>query len=300
MSQVVKIETEVTVFKFLDKVVGLDDGPLTMVLDLFGGRTKIIDVLVEYFLGEPDNLKDKQQKETFKQILFSCSGNDTYAEDWEQLWDKLKDLPVGFLVESLEENPPGKNSGKCTDVALNYILWKKYDVSSTDDITKEIYEELKDLFYSEPEDFKKFRLRQHFIDEVLEFNDPRWIYETYSEFSFDKEEILEILKQVVTGRKLDTIEKVGIFLGMVRYYAPQNIFDKKYRDQFVLEIFEADDGSGVGMWSEDVEALWKEEFYDIDFDDCSEAIKDRISDSCKAEAKHISEQLKINPLYRHD
>ena len=291
-------KADVTPAKFLDKIMGLDDGPLLMVLDLFGGRESVIDILLKYFDERPDELGDANILNPFDQILFRCSGNETYVQDWDLLWDKLENLPIGILIYLLESNPPGKRNQNCSDVALNYYMWKKH---SSNTITKEIYLELKDAFDGEPEEFKKFRKVQHFIDEVSEFTDPGWLFQNYSEFSFDKEEILGILKQPIINRKLDTLEKLSIFLRMVRFFAPQNSFDRKYKDAFVLELFEIDDQSGIEMWSEESIKLWKEEFYDIDFDwSNSEIIKDQIDSSCKTEANYISEQLKINPNYRHD
>ena len=291
-------KADITPAKFLDKIMGLDDGPLLMVLDLFGGRESVIDILLKYFDERPDELGDANILNSFDQILFRCSGNETYVQDWDLLWDKLENLPIGILIYLLESNPPGKRNQNCSDVALNYYMWKKH---SSNTITKEIYLELKDAFDGEPEEFKKFRKVQHFIDEVSEFTDPGWLFQNYSEFSFDKEEILGILKQPIINRKLDTLEKLSIFLRMVRFFAPQNSFDRKYKDAFVLELFEIDDQSGIEMWSEESIKLWKEEFYDIDFDwSNSEIIKDQIDSSCKTEANYISEQLKINPNYRHD
>lgn len=291
-------KADVTPAKFLNKIMGLDDGPLLMVLDLFGGRESVIDILLKYFEEQPDELGDPNILGSFDQILFSCSGNETYVQDWDLLWDKLENLPIGILIYLLESNPPGKRNQNCSDVALNYYMWKKH---SSNTITKEIYLELKDAFDGEPEEFKKFRKVQHFIDEVSEFTDPGWLYQNYSGFSFDKEEILDILKQPIINRKLDTLEKVEVYLRMVRFFAPQNSFDRKYRDAFVLELFEVEDDSGVEMWSEEVIEMWKEEFYDVDFNYTnSEIIKDQIDSSCKTEANYISEQLKINPNYRHD
>lgn len=291
-------KADITPAKFLDKIMGLEDGPLLMVLDLFGGRESVIDILLKYFDERPDELGDANILNSFDQILFRCSGNETYVQDWDLLWDKLENLPIGILIYLLESNPPGKRNQNCSDVALNYYMWKKH---SSNTITKEIYLELKDAFDGEPEEFKKFRKVQHFIDEVSEFTDPGWLFQNYSEFSFNKEEILGILKQPIINRKLDTLEKVEVYLRMVRFFAPQNSFDRKYRDAFVLELFEVEDDSGVEMWSEEVIELWKEEFYDVDFNYTnSEIIKDQIDSSCKTEANYISEQLKINPNYRHD
>jgi hypothetical protein len=46
--------------------------------------------------------------------------------------------------------------------------------------------------------------------------------------------------------------------------------------------------------------IWEEEFSDINFDRTLQEIKDQIEYSTQRESNHISEQLKINPNYRHD
>lgn len=298
-----EIQNKIKVVDFLDSLFEIGEissYALKESLNLFGGRSVVMQLIFNFFTAEPDNLENANYISIYQDILFGCSDNKSYEEDWDEVWWLVKDLPLKFIVDSLESYPPGKG-GSSADKALSYLLSKKYNISFASDLTKEIYEELSDLFYDEPEAFKKFKKVQHFLDELLEFNDPRWLYETYSEFSFDKEVILELLKKVVETRKLDTPEKLNVFLGMVKYYAPENSFSRKYRDAFVLEIFEANDQSGIDTWSEESIAMWKDEFYNIDFEwSNSEVIKDQINDSHKQEANHISEQLKINPNYRHD
>lgn len=292
-------KADITPTKFLDKIMGLDDGPLLMVLDLFGGRESVIDILLKYFEERPDELGDANILNSFDQILFRCSGNETYVQDWDLLWDKLENLPIGILIHLLESNPPGKRNQNCSDVALNYLLSNKYNKSEA---TLEIYEELKDYFIDEqPEEFIKFREKQHFINELKLFNDLNFIEDKYTEINFEINEIKELLKEIVISRKLENLHQIKLFLTLVNWYAPKNSFDRKYKDAFVLEIFEVDDNSGIPMWSDEVIDLWKEEFYNIDFDwSNSEIIKDQINSSCKNEANYISEQLKINPNYRHD
>lgn len=298
-----EIQNKIKVVDFLDAMIKIEDissYALKESLNLFGGRNTVMQLLFNFFTTEPDKLENSNYISIYQSILFCCSDNNSYEEDWDEVWWLVKDLPLKFIVDSMESYPPGK-SGSSANKALSYLLSKKYNIHFTSGLTKEIYEELSDLFYDEPEAFKEFKKVQYFMDELLEFNDPRWLYETYSEFSFDKEAILELLKRVVETRKLDTPEKLSIFLGMVKYYAPENSFDRKYGDAFVLEIFEANDDSGIDTWSEESIQMWKDEFYNIDFEwSNSEVIKDQINDSHKQEANHISEQLKINPNYRHD
>lgn len=298
-----EIQNKIKVVEFLDSLIKINDissYALKESLNLFGGRNVVVQLLFNFFTSEPDKLENENYKSIYQDILFGCSDSESYEDDWNEVWWLVKDLPLKFIVDSLESYPPGR-SGSSADKALSYLLSKKYNISFVSDLTKEIYEELSDLFYDEPGAFGEFRETQHFLDELLEFNDPQWLYENYSNFSFDKEAILKLLKRVVETRKLDTPEKLGVFLSMVKYYAPENSFSRKYRDAFVLEIFEANDDSGIDTWSEESISMWKDEFYNIDFEwSNSEVIKDQINDSHKQEANHISEKLKINPNYRHD
>ena len=295
-----QFNVNISVHTFLDKLPGMDVEPLKRVMEMFGGRDFVINTLVEYFSTESESKKlgNEQIKEVVMSILFDCSGNDTYKEDWNSLWDTIKDLPLSFLVEALLTYPPGRLCDDSADVALSYILWNKY---GTNEVTAKIYEELKDHFDDDiPHDFSKFVQKKHFVDELLLFNDLNYIEENFKEIDFDKEEILQLLKQVALTRKLDSYEKFSKFIRLINWYKPQNVFAKKYGDAFVLEIYEVDDESGIEMWSDSIQELWQEEFYNIDFSTSSEWLKEVIAGDIKKEADHISEQLKINPLYRHD
>lgn len=292
------LEIKIEESEFLHKLHGMDIDSLKQVLELFGGRHQLITDLVKYFKTEPTKLENDKIKEVFIEILFDCSSDTTYVKDWDHLWARIESLPLGFLIEALETYPPGRHCDNNSDVALNYIMWHRY---GTNTLNSKIYEELKDLFDGEPEDFAKFKLKQHYIDELLLFNDIDFLNNNYTDVSFETKEILDLLKQVVIGRKLDTPGKLFQFLSLVDWYAPKNSFDRKYKDTFVLELFESDDGSGEDMWSETSVELWREHFYGIDFDwSCSEAITDQIKDSIQRESNHISKMLEINPNYRHD
>ena len=283
-----QFNVNISVHTFLDKLPGMDVEPLKRVMEMFGGRDFVINTLVEYFSTESESKKlgNEQIKEVVMSILFDCSGNATYKKDWDSLWDTIKGLPLSFLVEALLTYPPGRHCDDSADVALSYILWNKY---GTNEVTAKIYEELKDHFGDDvPHDFSKFVQKKHFIDELLLFNDLNYIEENFKEIDFDKEEILQLLKQVALTRKLGSYEKFSRFIRLINWYKPQNVFAKKYGDAFVLEIYEVDDESGIEMW------------YNIDFSTSSEWLKEVIAGDIKKEADHISEQLKINPLYRHD
>lgn len=298
MSNVVKFIAHWEPREFLDIILNMDADPMKQVLKLFGGRHKVINLLSIYFEANPEYTTNDQYGDLFKYILFDCSEAKTYREDWDNLWDTIKDLPLKFLVDALECYPPGKRNQNGADVALSYILWNKY---RTSELTPEIYEQLKDLFEDTPKDFETFKEKQHYIDELKLFNDPDFLYNNYTNISFETKEILNLLKEVVISRKLDTPEKISTFLNIVDWFAPKNSFDRKYQDAFILEIFESDDESGEDMWSESSIDLWKEKFYNVDFDFTnSDTINSCIKDSVQQESDHISKMLEINPNYRHD
>ena len=297
------ISTEVEVNDFLSLLAGMEDAPVEAVLKLFGGRIKIIGILIHYFIKNPENLNDRNTYDTFKQILFSVSGNETYEEDWDILWDKLKFLNIQIIVKLLEEHTPKRRHEKTEDAALRYLLEKRFFKTNIAMLTEHniiIYNEIKDLFEVEPEALKLFRKKKFFVDKVLEFkeDDLKIIYDNYSEYKFETDEILEILKNSVESFKIDTTEKLSIFLNLVRFYAPINSFDRKYRDAFILEIYEAHPDEG---WNETMLALWQDEFYNVKFNTiCSAEVKDQIQDRNSEEAKHIGDMNKKYPNYRHD
>ena len=298
-----KISAEVEVNEFLLLLAGMEDAPVEAVLKLFGGRIKIIDILIHYFIIEPEKLNDTNIYDTFKQILFNVSGNETYEEDWDLLWDKLQLLNIQIIVRLLEDHTPKRRHEKSEDAALRYLLEKRFFKTNINMLTEHniiIYNEIKDLFEVEPESLRLFRKKKFFVDKVLEFKDDdlKIIYDNYSEYKFETDEILEILKQSVNNFKIDTTEKLSIFLNLVRFYAPINSFDRKYRDAFILEIFEAHTGEG---WDEHMLSLWQDEFYNVDFKwSCSEEVKDQIQDNVKDEANHISEMNGKYPNYNHN
>ena len=293
------LKAELSTSEFIDKLSGIDEPyVLNTIMDLFGGRIQVIDILIDYFKENEDSLEEGAVYDLLKQILFQCSGNETYSQDWELLYDKIKVLPLGVIVRLLEEHTPRKRNENSADISLKYLLNNRYNSR----LTKEIYEELKDLFEDEPDEFKIFRRKQKLIDKVEQFEDTDYIYNNYCEVSFDESEILELLKQVVVDKKLDTTEKLNIFIRMVKFFAPLNNFNgRRYRDVFVLEIFEGNDGSEITLWSQDQVSIWYEEFPNIDFNySSSHDIKDRIKNINSEEAKYISEKNKLNPNYNHN
>lgn len=286
--------------EILDALAGIDSSTLTSILKILGGRNNLIDFLVEYFKEFPNDLKNDQKNEVFQYILFECSGSSTYREDWEELWPKLEDLPLGFLVDALQAYKPGKNGADAEDVAVSWLLSWKYN---TNEVTQEIYNELVQYFDKDslPEALDKFKKREHYINELCLFEDLDFIEDNYTYFDFDKEEISEILKGIILARKLDDPIKLSIFLALVEWYAPKkNPFGPQYRKEFILEIIQVDDESGIEMFSENSWEKIREEFYDIDFEISAEMVKDSNQQMIQDECNHITKMQKINPNYRHD
>ena len=298
-----EINNKIKVTDFLDTLIEIENVSqyaLGKSLKLFGGRNNVIQLLFNFFTTEPDKLEDDNYSTLYKSILFDCSLNQTYKDDWDEVWYLVKDLPLKFIVNTLEEYPPGKKSIQGEDRALSFLLNNYYNCNY---LTKDIYNELKSLFECEPIDFKKFRKQEQFKIKILEFNDLEWLKENYSEFSFDRDEILNLLKQVIINNKLDNLMKFDLFIDVVKFFAPYNTINKRYRDAFILEVFESIEGIEMldEEWDKEKYKLLVENFPEIDFEiDNSKDIKDSIDIVCKEEADHITKQLQNNPNYRHD
>lgn len=301
MNEQKTLSLTLTTPEILDALMGIDSTALNGILKLLGGRNKVIDFLVEYFKDHPNDLKNNQKNEVFQYILFECSGNNTYREDWEELWPKLEDLPLSFLVDALQSYKPGKNGANAEDVAIDWLLSWKYN---TGEMTQEIYGELVPYFDNDslPDALDNFQKIIHFKNELELFEDLNFIENNYTDFDFDKSEITEILKGIVLARKLDDPIKLELFLNLVDWYAPnKSPIGPRYRTEFILDIFQVDDNSGIEMFSEDSMERIKENFYDIDFDfDSVEMVKEFNQNMIKDECNHITKMQAINPNYRHD
>lgn len=155
-----EINNKIKVTDFLDTLINVEkvsQYALKESLKLFGGRNIVIQLLFNFFTAEPDKLKEPYNEyvEIYKSILFDCSDNKFYNEDWDEIWDIVKDLPLKFIVDCLECYPPGKRNIPAADRALSFLLNNKYYSS----LTKDIYKELKSLFESEPSSFLEFSKR---------------------------------------------------------------------------------------------------------------------------------------------
>lgn len=78
-----------------------------------------------------------------------------------------------------------------------------------------------------------------------------------------EKEILEAFKKIVIFRKIEEHDQLNLFLNLISWYSSKL---NKPQDTFVLEIFNADDNSGIPMWNNTSIELWKFAFPNIDFD----------------------------------
>ena len=165
MSERKTLSLTLTAPEILDALMGIDSTTLNSILKLLGGRSTVINFLVGCFEDNPNDLKNDQKREVFQYILFECSGNSTYREDWEELWHKLEDLPLSFLVDTLQCYKPGKNGADAEDVAVSWLMSWKYD---TNEMTQEVFDELVQYFDKDdlPDLLDAFKKIAHFKNEL--------------------------------------------------------------------------------------------------------------------------------------
>lgn len=272
------------------------DNPNNMIKKLSLGYADII----EKILSDID-IYNSEQLETVGQIIFDDDDFRSYKESWSNWESIMVTLSDAILLQWLIDFKPGKRSEECLDVALNWLMYNKYGVHYFDDLSGDIQKSLIVLFIDDlPEEIKKFKEKNHFIDEMVLFQDFDFLDNNIIKFDFEVNEIKEILCQIVKDGKIDTIEKLKNLCSYIKAFKPKNSFDRKYGDAFVLEIFESIESVGSDKWSDEFISVWKEEF-NIDFEWVNlDTVRDNINTSCAKESKYIDEQLKINPNYRHD
>ena len=100
-----------------------------------------------------------------------------------------------------------------------------------------------------------------------------------------EEEILGIFKKIVISRKIEEPDQLNLFLNLISWNSSKL---NKPQDTFVLEIFNANDDSGIPMWNNESIKLWKFAFPNIDFD----FIKDE-SMGTKNQIKNFKQNLII-------
>ena len=100
-----------------------------------------------------------------------------------------------------------------------------------------------------------------------------------------EEEILGIFKKIVISRKIEEPDQLNLFLNLISWNSSKL---NKPQDTFVLEIFNANDDSGIPMWNNESIKLWKFAFPNIDFD----FIKDESMET-KNQIKNFKQNLII-------
>lgn len=288
-----KIKFEISVEEFLKILQDCNDR--RPILELVG-RKNLIHKCIELFLENGTIAKDNYS--IFNEILFDdVFDGETYKEIWLEFWQQgLNEFPLDYLVDALTSYKPGRRSDKSADVALNFLLYYYYKVELEDlDSDKlenlaKLFEEIAEL----PSDLIEYKSKLVFERCLLEFEDLEYLNNNYTNVSYDTKVIRELLCKVADSGKID-VDNISVFCQLVDWYAPQNVLGRRYRDVFVLSVFEANEN-----WSEDEFDTFDEFFYNVDFDECAQMYQDNINQSYEDESRHISEQLKISPNYRHD
>lgn len=271
-----------------------------VLLGKLGGVELLVDKIVSEYKDVPpteDSLKDIY---ILGELIFSTLGSDTYVEDWDKWFEHLRPLPAGYLIMLLSNWCPKRHRDELDDSVLSYLLSCYYN----SDLTQQIYDEISEFFEKEdlePTMFEQFKKKIHFRDELALFDDVSFIENYYTNFSFETTEILEILKGIILARKLNDFNQIELFIRLVKWYAPsKSVFNTYNYKAFVLEVFETDDESGVEMFSSTTLQMIHDYFYDVNFMDTSDEIKQLYQITIEDEANHISYMQKKYPNYRHD
>lgn len=300
MQNVTELNSKISIPNFLDDIHKIEcDDSLKIILELFGGRFYIVNTLLD-FLSDSNNYSVLEERyDLIGKILFELSDKETYKEDWEEFHEKLLKIPDNILLNWLLDYKPGKIKDDAEDIALDWLVTNQFNGK----LTNENFKILKDLFQiaDTPKELITFEKNMHFIDELKLFEDLSFIDKSYTSFSFETNEILEILKNIVINRKLGDFGHLELFMRLVKWYAPtKSIMDShKYR-AFVLEVFEADDDSGVEMFSTNTFQIIQEYFHDINFMDSADEHKQMYQIKVEDEANYISKMQSQYPNYRHD
>ena len=292
------LNSTVTVEELLD-IIKEDEDSIKHLIKIYGGYEKVSSLLLNYLIN---NDLGEENLRFIGYIIFDNSPRESYFKDWEYWELELKKLNLKTLVFLLSEFcPKYKNSSDYGNTILDWLLNNKYSTK----LNASIYNELKDLFEKyevDSDSMDVFRHREHFKNELGLFDYLDFIRNNYTNFDFDKNEILEMLKGLVIRRKIDDPVKLNLFLNLIDWYAPKkNPFGPNYRKEFILEIIEANDESGIETWSEESFSIIQDKFFDIDFRYESFHTVKSINDGIiQDEVNHITKMQSQFPTYRHD
>ncbi len=288
-----KIEFDKSTFLELIESLEGNSKAAKIIVDGLGGIDTVLDtILPEIKEDEPELIY------IVGELIFSTLGADTYKEDWENYFPRLIKLPLKLLVILLINWCPKKHKDNLDDSILSYLLNMYYE----SDLTKAIYDELSGIFLAndiEPKKFEQLKFDEHFKDELLKFEDLKFLDENKYKITIETKVLQSYLCQIVVGNKLDTEDKLRAFVEFVDYFSPSNHFDKKYRDLFIITVFESIQINGE-EWEEYEYDIWETHFYNVNFEWSSSDHSQIIEESIKQESDHISKMLKLSPNYRHD
>ena len=296
-----ELSSKISIPDFLENINKVEcDDSLKIIINLFGGRLLVVNTILNYFSNQDTYPVLEERFDLIGKIIFDLSDSRTYLEDWEYFNEKfIEVIPDNILLNWLLDYKPGNRKSEAEDVALDWLVNNSFGgklTSKNFPIIKELFE-----ITDTPKELDKFEKRVHFIDELKLFEDLSFIDNTYTNFNFDKEEILEILRGIVIARKLTDFNHLEIFMQLVKWYAPtKSVMDTHKYKAFVLEVFEAEDDSGVELFSSNTFQIIQEYFYDVDFMDCADEHKHLYQIKIEDEANHISRMQSQYPNYRHD
>ena len=255
--------------------------------------------MIDDIFDEINNIDLGKHRDIIFQVIFNSEHRYSNEELWEKYFNKFNEhFPLSYLIEKLWDHDfRGCNN---ENEIMNFIMSKKYRCNNLDELTSEQFEELCKAFEDNdyvdiPGDVENFLRKKKFVDHLLSFKDVRYIEDNYHIIDFEINEIRDILTLVAKNQDQIPNFDLDLFCDLVKFYAPNNYLGKKYRNAFVLYVFE-----GYEEWTQEQFDYFSEEFYDIDFADAASDHYAYINESISQEANYISNMLKKYPNYRHD
>ena len=202
----------------------------------------------------------------------------------------IKRYPIIFVLDALSVTLK-KYWQNVHDDVFDYMLDNYYFYDEKDlENKKIIYDQLKG--YIECDKLNEFAANVIFIEKLFEFEDIEYLEDNYSNTNVSIDELIKVIQ---TGN-VNSLDKLDTFISILKWNLPNNNGFLPYKKLNALKVFESKED-----WSNNELKLWSDNFYYIDFKyDSAFDIENSISNTIKAESKHISEMNKKFPNYRHD
>mgnify|MGYP003586720424 CR=1 FL=1 len=278
--------------------------PVNALIESGLNYTDFVREAIELRIENPDYFKKAYSDAVLWELLTSDPETNNTSEAWSRyskqiarLWDKH----INIFQSLFEYEAP---SYKKEDTTIEWLLEEVYGGRKFQDLEQEEINKIAKFYDNDsyPAVLAEYMHEQGFQDWLENFDTAyEQVDETYTITKCNTFDIKEALKNVVINRKISNPIILNTFFSVVDWYAPtKNPFGPNYRKEYILEIFQVDDNSGIPMWSEDMFQMIKDHYYDIDFDDCFEMVREQNQNRIREEADYISEKLKQNPNYRHD